>query len=282
MTSAFPSAITSLNDRQWLDTLINSIDNPVIAGVEFPGFPPEELQATFVGSSNKTALQEAYHFYHFLKVRSAMADNPVSDQSRFLDFGCGWGRFLRFFWKDIEEANLYGCDTNKMILETCQSLNVPGQLDKIEPRGQLPYADGFFDHAMAYSVFTHLPEAIHLHWMKELARVTRPGSIICLTLEPRRFIDFVSEVPQDADNAWYRKLSVHKPNVPQYHRDFDDGRMVFMPTNAGHEEIYGDAVVPLSFIENHWQPWFDIETYLDDPEQFWQAVLVVKRTAATF
>lgn len=280
MSSHLPPALLNQTDEQWLETLITSIDTPVIEDTTFPGFPDNTLQATYVGSSNRKALEEAALFHGYMKQEAARAGNPVIPGSSFLDFGCGWGRFLRFFWKDIAPGNLYGCDTNQMILDTCAELGVPGHLEKIDPLGTLPCADACLDHVMAYSVFTHLPEKVHLHWMRELARVIRPGGVFALTLEPRRFIDFIRDVPEKSDNDWYNLLKMHQPRVPAFYQDFDAGKLVFMPTNPGHEEDYGDAVVPLSFIETHWQPWFEIVSYLDNPEEFWQAVLVVKRTSA--
>jgi SAM-dependent methyltransferase len=272
-----PDKVRNYNDRKWLKLLVASIKKPVLKGIEFPRFPSDEIQTMFVGSANKQSLMEAFSFYQFFKKEASIALNPVSVQSRFLDFGCGWGRYLRFFWKDVGIYNLYGCDVDDEIVDLCHSLNVPGKIDKIERLGRFPYSDSFFDSVMAYSVFTHLPEKVHLHWVNELARVTRPGGIFILTLEPRRFMDFIADTPP-SDNSWHQSLSAHKPNLPDYYREFDAGNLVFMPTNKGIEDFYGDAVVPLSYIEKNWSPHFEVINYLDDPDQFWQAVLVVRRT----
>jgi len=224
-------------------------------------------------------LREAFVFYTLVKQSAAKARNPLRRESHFLDFGCGWGRFLRFFWKDVDECNLFGCDISQSIVDTCHSLKVPGQIDQIDPRGSLPYPDNYFDTIMAYSVFTHLPETIHLHWMRELARVARPGCVFCLTIEPRRFIDFIRDISPDTSSEWHRMLSVHKPRVAEFYQAFDAGQLVFMPTNKGVEDTYGDAVMPLEFIKKKWSPHFEVRSYIDDPKKFWQAVLVVQRAA---
>jgi Methyltransferase domain. len=277
MKSKLPDSIKNLSDEKWLDILIKSISTPVINGLQFPGFPPPELQAQFVGSSNEKTLREAFAFYKLVKENTKKLDNPLRQESHFLDFGCGWGRYLRFFWKDVDEDNLFGCDVNQFIVDTCHSLNIPGQIDWIHPEGTLPYSDGYFDTIMAYSVFTHLPEKIHLHWMRELARVARPNCVFCLTIEPRRFIDFIGNIPADTDVDWYRGLSRHKPRVTEFLQTYDSGNLVFMPTNKGVEDTYGDAVVPLSFIKREWGSYFKVCAYIDDPQKFWQAVLIVQR-----
>lgn len=126
-------------------------------------------------------------------------------------------------------------------------------------------------------MFTHLPEDVHLHWMRELARVARPSAIFCLTIELRRFIDFVHDVPLSTRQEWHRLPARYRPHLQDFYDGFDSGRLTFMPTNEGVEDTYGDAVVPLSFIEREWSPFFKIITYLDDPAKFWQAALVVRR-----
>jgi ubiquinone/menaquinone biosynthesis C-methylase UbiE len=202
----------------------------------------------------------------------------IHRKSRFLDFGCGWGRFLRFFWKDIDDNRLFGCDVNSAILDVCQKTEVPGNLSLISPEGRLPYRDHYFDVIIAYSVFTHLPERLNLHWMRELARVARPGCIFCLTLEPRRFIDFIAGIPSETESEWYRLLSRYADRVASLYEKYDSGEIAYLATYG--EDIgktFGDAVVPLSFIKREWSDFFHMRAYVDDPNQFWQAALVLQR-----
>ncbi|MBL8521796.1 MAG: class I SAM-dependent methyltransferase [Betaproteobacteria bacterium] len=279
MSSRLSASARAYSDPQWYEMLVASIDNPEVDGIRFPGFPSGEIQKMMVGSAFAETLAEARNFYSMLKDLSAKAGNPVTQQSRFLDFGCGWGRFLRFAWKDVEEPNLHGCDINDSILDVCRETGVPGRIERIEPFGSLPYAEGHFDTVMAYSVFTHLPEQVHLRWMGELARVMRAGGLFFLTLEPRRFMDFI--LFSETDNP-HRMLGEHRANLPAFFAQFDRGEFVFMPTNKGIEDYYGDAVVPMSWIRTHWAPYFQVLVYINDPAKFGQAVLVVRRTGEPF
>ena len=276
-----PISARKYTDKKWFKLLLASIDKPVVDGIRFPGFPPEELQRTFVGSAYRKTLTEAFSFYTFLKNTAAKQGRPLAPANRFLDFGCGWGRYLRFFWKDIDVQNLYGCDVSEMIVDVCRSLNVPGQIERIDPLGTLPYSSDFFDAGMAYSVFTHLPERVHLHWMAELARTMKNGGLFFLTIEPRRFMAFIVN-SASAKNEWHRMLAAHKDHLPRYYQQFDHGQFVFMPTNKGAEEYYGDAVIPLSWMRTKWAPYFEVIDFVDEPKQFWQAVVVVRRTRHPF
>jgi ubiquinone/menaquinone biosynthesis C-methylase UbiE len=273
-----PEHIRNLSDDAWLDLLIKSISVRNIDNIEFPGFPPPDLQVQFVGSDYEQTLREASVFYTFVKSQAQSLEMRLRRNSRFLDFGCGWGRFLRFFWKDINENMLFGCDVNSVILDVCRETHVPGNLAHISPEGRLPYRDKYFDFVIAYSVFTHLPERMNLHWIREIARVSKPGCIFCLTLEPRRFIDFIISIPPDTGSEWYRLLSQYADRSDKLYQQYDAGEIAYLPTYG--EDVgrnFGDAVVPLSFIEREWSPFFSIRTYIDDPTRFWQAALVLQR-----
>ena len=279
--SPLPETMMNLSDEEWYGLMIKSITQQNINGVEFPGFPTPEVQTRFVGSSYQHALEEAFAYYQYVKNQVNILGKPLNPGSRFLDFGCGWGRLLRFFWKDIAPENLYGCDVMPLAIDICRTTGISGNLDLIEPEGSLPYPDNYFDVIIAYSVFTHLPERMNLHWMQELARVSRPGCIFCLTLEPRSFIDRISNVPPDTDNAWLLSLSRYAPKADDLYQKFDNGEIVYLPTGGGDNltsDVYGDAIVPLAYIQKNWLPNFVVKAYVDFPTQNWrQAHLVVQK-----
>lgn len=261
--------------------LQRSVTEEVIDDITFPRFPDAGVQSTFVGSANENALQEAYNFYGFLKHKSVLMGTPVSSDSTVLDFGCGWGRYLRFFWKDVHVGNLYGVDVNPSIVALCQETGVPGTIRVIERYGRLPFPDAFFSHVLAYSVFTHLAEKTHMHWMKEIARVTKPGASFCLTLEPRRFLDFVNGLDETtAETPWHKRMSRFASETSSGMRLFNSGEFVYLPTGVGEyyePDAYGEAIVPLTYIERNWNGFFRVVEYVDDPSRFWQAALAVQR-----
>lgn len=268
-----------LSDDAWhgvlTDAARGTLQNP-----DLPGFPHDEIQAQFVGSSRVDALNEAYAFYRHFKGICASNGAAFEGTQSLLDFGCGWGRFIRFFAKDFSPERIFGADVDPGILQICEDTGVPGNFQRVDSIGALQLPDACIDKAIAYSVFTHLPEHVHLHWMRELARVTRPGGIFALTLEPRRFLDFVADVAPKGDSGWHRGMAAFAKQVPELKARFDRGEFVYLPTGGGDyrpHDVYGEAVVPLKYIETHWRDSFDVIDYLDDPGRFWQAVLVVRR-----
>ncbi len=55
--------IKHLDDAEWHDLLIRSVDNRIVGGITLPGFPSSKAQEIFVGTSGKGALAEAFGFY---------------------------------------------------------------------------------------------------------------------------------------------------------------------------------------------------------------------------
>ena len=90
-------------------------------------------------------------------------------------------------------------------------------------------------------------------------------------------MDFIEKIPEDTNVGWFKGLAAHKPRLEEYYRLYDSGNLVFMPTNKGLEDTYGDAVIPFSYMEREWGPYFEVRTYIDDPQKFWQAAVVIQR-----
>ncbi|SRR6266404_595895 len=104
----------------------------------------------------------------------------LSSLKTILDLGCGCGRVIRqldFF----NGAKLIGTDYNRTLIEWCDANLKFGQFDVNELEPPLRYADNSLDFIYALSVFTHLTESLQLLWMKELARVIRPGGYLLIT-----------------------------------------------------------------------------------------------------
>ena len=274
----------SLSDEEWVQLLKRSVRERSIDGITFPGFPEERMQVDSVGSANETSLDEAFAFYSLVKNYSKGLGNPLSyTESSLLDFGCAWGRYLRFFWRDISPHNLHGVDIRQDLLNIARKTGVQAHLQQIDPQGQLPFESKTFSHIIAYSVFTHLPEQIQEHWLSEIFRVARPGCIFICTTEPRRFLDWIDSEPT---SDWHRSIKSAVGDLDVKKNEFDAGKYVFIPSGGGIDmdsgkvidsSIYGDAVIPEPYIRSKWGKLFSVHEYIDDPERFLQAVVVCQK-----
>lgn len=98
---------------------------------------------------------------------------------RMLDFGCGCGRVARHMPK-LTGAEIYGVDCNRRLVAWCAA-NLAGAYSRNRMNPPLSFEDAYFDVIYLYSVFTHLRIATQAEWLKEFARVVRPGGFALVT-----------------------------------------------------------------------------------------------------
>ena len=267
-----------LSDSRWLKVLKRSIKEPVIDGVRLPGFPPDELQRHTVGSSFDHTLDEAGNFYSYAKDICARHATAIQPGCEILDFGVSWGRIIRFFMKDVDVDALHGVDTSAQFLDAARKAGVPGHLHQIDPLGRLPYGERSFDLVYAYSVFTHLPEHVQDHWLQEIARTLKPGALLIATVEPPRFLDYFAPLDPDdrALHPWHAAMARKIRADPGMKARLQSGGYVYIPDRDGVNEVYGDCVMTPAYVRDHWGRIFEIVDFLDNPKQFWQAVVVAR------
>jgi SAM-dependent methyltransferase len=120
---------------------------------------------------------------------------------RVLDIGCGIGRIARYLCGYIGESGSYeGFDVLSECIEWCRENITPAYPNfrftatplrntYYTPDPELPdaasfrfpYDDDSFDFVCANSVFTHLMPDVSQQYLKETARVLRPGGVSCTT-----------------------------------------------------------------------------------------------------
>lgn len=142
--------------------------------------PPLNLMALTVAYADwKAFLKTGEATAKALASHASAAGLPLSGAKRILDFGCGAGRVIRHLPR-MTGAELFGVDYNDSLLNWCAA-NLPGGYVRNGLTPPLDFADGSFDILYALSVFTHLREATQRDWLKEYARVIRPGGLALLS-----------------------------------------------------------------------------------------------------
>lgn len=150
-----------------------------------PPMTPADVQKKWTGSSGETLLAQSLQFVQSAAQNYAnLADRALSGQ-RILDFGCGYGRFLRLF--SFFSDDVWGCDPWESSLEQSRSA---GFADRVRKSDQIPDALPFtdpFDFAFAFSVFTHLNPVAATAALRALRRVVVPDGILCITCRPPEY-----------------------------------------------------------------------------------------------
>jgi glycosyltransferase involved in cell wall biosynthesis/GT2 family glycosyltransferase len=243
-------AEAAAQEERWLRILTGEISAP-----DAPVMPKVEHQRTTTGREGRRIMVDAMMFRNFLKTLLARYANPLSPETRILEFGCGWGRILRTFLDEVQPEYLTGIDVQEWLLEVARKTTRRPDYDMYWktaplPQGNLP-ADSF-DLIYAYSVFSHLSEKAANAWITEFARILSPNGIVCVTTRPREHIQAWESPHEKTEHTeGYAKLFA---NVPKDLARYDNGEFVFHPAGS-HElsdDFYGEAVIPEAYARKCW------------------------------
>lgn len=194
-----------------------SIDLPNLSKI-LPSAPSVDAQKTWTGAHGRDLLVQSIPFMKTVVWRyTQLTGKPINGRN-VLDFGCGYGRFLRLIEYFVDPPTLFGCDPWQSSLDLCKSCAVSGllKLSDAVPR-ELPYPGTNFDLAYAFSVFTHLP----LNVMRACFSAIRPSmadkSLLIITVRPAEYWHWVShpELAIEHGKNGYAYLP-HRSGNPNY------------------------------------------------------------------
>jgi 2-polyprenyl-3-methyl-5-hydroxy-6-metoxy-1,4-benzoquinol methylase len=248
--------------------------------LSIPSLPDDQIQASFVGRSGAATMWEAFSFYQLIKRRCRELGRPLSPASRLLDFGCGWGRIIRLFFKDVPGDHLVGVDVDPAIVGLCTGTLTEGRYATVNPSPPTELSDASFDVIYAYSVFSHLAEDVHLQWVREFARLLKPGGLVFATTQKRSFIEFCNRLTEaDVSHPWHSGLRHAFRPLEATLAKYDAGDFVYSPTGGGgvrETSFYGEAVVSERYVDRHWQPHLT-KVAFDDSDPSLQAVIIAQK-----
>jgi SAM-dependent methyltransferase len=271
-------------DGKYLQLILDSVTQPYIAGIKMPGFPSEEVQRNFVGSSKENALREGYTFYQLIKRYCAQLGVPINAGTRILDFGCGWGRIARFFFKDVEGHNIFGVDVDPSMISFCASEMTCGRYATVHPEPPMEFLENnSLDVIFAYSVFSHLSEDVARQWIGEFARVLKPKGLLLATTQGRSFLDFCESLHDkqgELEHAWWKGLARSFLPMEKAKEDYDSGKFLFSPTGGGsyrEKSFYGEAIISRQYVEREYARFLTLRDFVDDRGKLPQALFVMQK-----
>lgn len=224
-----------------------------------PSFPSAYHQRNWTGAVGDATFLQAFQFYKLvLKLVSQYGNTHIS-QSSILDFGCGWGRILRFFLREVPHPNLHGCDVWDEILNVARSDNKWCTFSQVGSFPQSSYSDEKFDVVYLYSVFSHLSEECHTAWVNEFRRILKPGGILVVTT---RSLDYLKRMDRNRKrdaSSGLRNSMLATDSFPDIKKTIDDhmaGKFCFSGTGGGgplDAVFYGEASIPRQYITKNWK-----------------------------
>ncbi len=275
------------DDQFWLWLFTDGAQRYARVRALLPSMPSEEIQRNFTGVAGDDALRLGFWIYQLARsLAQTHVPRPIADV---LDFGCGWGRITRFFLRDIEPARLWGVDCLPEMIDLCRETNTRSRFERIDPLppalvAGVPIPDDSFDLIYAYSVFSHLSESAHLHWLREFARILRPGGLLVASTRPRDFVLTCQRIREAQDTRNFMLGAVLSfVDTDAALAAYDRGEYLYEPTGGGEvldKSIFGETCIPKAYVLDRWTQFFEFIEYIDcrtDTRAGQQDVIVVRK-----
>jgi SAM-dependent methyltransferase len=182
-----------------------------------------------------------------------------------LDWGVGCGRIARHFSEHLR-ASLHGVDIDRVNIEWCNE-NMPGlSVQVTSPSPPLPFENGYFELIYSHSVLTHIAEQEQHTWLRELARITRPGGIFVTTVlnEVSWFVRFYPDGRTPDNIAEYLKAGF-----------IDDGSLD-VGVDAATPGVYRNVSHTTRYIERVWSEYFEVVSVIQNFADL-QSLVVLRR-----
>lgn len=274
-------------DGAWLQTLIRSLDATEVSplGETLPRFPSTQMQENTTGLSSEAALRQAHAFYTDVDREMQAIGRPLGPDTRMLDFGFGWGRISRTFMEKVSIRNLYGVDVDPSFTEMTRSLFDSDHFQTCAPFPPIPFDDASFDLVISYSVFSHLSERACADWMREFARLVRPGGVVAWTTRHDSFFGFCewARAQGASTSSYIQALGALFPDIDDARRRYAAGEIVHASSDGvggggpRDSSFYGETWIPEAYARSAYAEHFDLVAVCHDGSKYDQACFVFQR-----
>jgi SAM-dependent methyltransferase len=233
------------------------------------------MQGHYTGNSEDATLREGFAAYLLFKQYYETHVGPLADARGVLDFGCGWGRIIRFFLRDVPHWRMMGVDPSAEAIEACSAMNRWNRLEQIGMHPPTSLPSNSFDLIYLYSVFSHLPEEMHLTLLREFERLLVPGGLLIATTRGKDIFHFCQTMrDQGVQHQCAGIFRDEGAAVAAY----DRGEFCWEGFGAeGEWSVWGEAAIPRQYVERVWSEMFEVLDYVDDRAVCEQNVIAVRK-----
>ncbi|WP_102960710.1 class I SAM-dependent methyltransferase [Mangrovicella endophytica] len=224
--------------------LMFSLPDPALPKIsaKLPAMAPETVQKSWTGASGHELLRQTLAFTKQLETNVVRHRRRPLQDLRVLDFGCGYGRFIRMLYYYTSPSRIWGLDAWDRSLATCYEANVLANLaqsDRVPT--SLPVNDVKFDLGFAFSVFTHLSPSTAVSALAAIRKSIEVGGLFIATIRPVEFWPFIDK----------NRGTTHSERLMAEHRDHG---YAYLPHNGPEGETYGDfSTTPAFFDRPGWE-----------------------------
>jgi SAM-dependent methyltransferase len=235
-------------------------------------FPPVELRQAVSGTDNEQHFAE--HGTDIFEAISSCSHRPLADFGNILDFGCGCGRLGRIFLG--HPSKLTGCDIDARHVEWINENLSHMSAVKTAPNRPLPFEDATFDAVISVSVFSHITEASHLFYLRELERIAKSGAYLFLTIHGETAFQRVKTTER-----YFNLVGIPSEELPDAASRMYCDMYTFIRQGEGHptdrDYDYGITFIPTNYIHRKWSRHFEIVKIASGAIHDWQDIVVLRK-----
>ena len=244
--------------------------------------PEENVQLMITGDKGDAVMSDGFASYRLFRNLYERHVSPIVHCGNILDFGCGWGRIIRFFLKDVKPSRLLGVDPVEEMVALCKQQNRWCGFERIPfvPPSQLKGST--FDLIYSFSVFSHLSEEMHKKVLAELSRLLKPGGLLMVTTRGREFIEACAAMRKRADlsslHPGPKSSAAAFPETEEALFRYDRGDYCFTQlVHEGEWSYWGEAAISKNYVLKNWEHGLTFVDYIDDRNLCSQDVVVMKK-----
>jgi SAM-dependent methyltransferase len=232
-----------------------------------PPMTPSDITITWTGAAGTVLLDQGLSFVRACADKFAELTGQSLHGKKILDFGCGYGRFLRLFSYYTDEV--YGVDAWETSLEHSRNSGFEHKVKKIdEVATSIPFSFQF-DFIFAFSIFTHLSKVSSIAALRTLRQVAKTGTVLVITIRP---VEFWQICVQGATH-----LPLTASEASQLIEDHNKLGFSYKPNNSNlpaSEVHYGDTSLTLEWLQRNATGWKlgGIDRSINDPFQIYVAL----------
>ena len=227
----------------WLNT--EGRETSTVVRDMLPGLPEPAVQRRWTGKDGYATMAEGFAIYRTMRDLHDRHFGQLRDHGPIVDFGCGFGRVIRYFLKDVAPGQLIGSDYNETLLDFCIATNPWCDFNHNDAGPPLAFADNSVGYIYAYSLFSHFDEPMAQSWLEEFKRVLRPGGALALTIRPRTFLEHYRRLQTGEAQGVAPVNENIFPDVATALAEYDEGKFCYTPYHPSTNPWWGEAVIPL-------------------------------------
>ena len=236
----FAALLFSMPDKRW----------PFLSSV-LPRMAASDVQKRWTGRDGHDLLRNTVPFARQIQ-NNLLRSGKDPSVCKIMDFGCGYGRFVRMLYYLTDPQNIWAVDAWQKSLDICNADGVKANFLKTDAVPQsIPVGHTKFDLAFAFSIFTHLSQKSAEAVLSAVRDVIASDGLFIVTIRPIEYWSYHDK----AQGTEHTTTQIAKHN---------EGYAYVAGTEA---EDYGLSSMPLSFFNRAGWKVIGHDTTLADPYQ---------------